>query len=342
MVIPLTVEVKKLKETKGSFTLRGKIEGLKSDYAVREGVTSTDKDYKSLSFFIQTSPTNRVKVEMFGMERDVIFYNSKAKQSKRVSFENRNKVNLKGYQLMGVNINASGKKNDRKVLIEYDAIDYIRENFNDGDTVFVKGQTDFSEFENQHGEWINKTSFRITSIRKEENEIDFNDEDFVPHAFFKQDIVVNELMEEDGKLFIHAKIIKYKGDLADAVFVVDSERLKKFAKTLKKNLKFGDWINVKGWIISETIEKEEKIEVEEDDDWGGETPEGMEDHYIKEYINELQIVNVDKDSYEPQKYTEADLFTEEEENYGEDPNEEDDEFEDDDDFEEDDDFQFSE
>jgi hypothetical protein len=333
VVIILTVEVKKLEETKGTFTLRGKIDGLNSDYAVREGVTSTDKDYKALSFFVQTSPTNRVKVEMFGMEREVIYYSSKAKQSKRVPFENRDKVNLKGYQLMGVNINASGKKNDRKTLIEYDAVDYIREHFSDGDSVYIKGQIDFSEFENQHGEKINKTSFRLSTLKKEEVEIDFNDEDFIPHAFFKQDIVVSELMEEEGKLFIHAKIIKYKGDLADATFVVDAERLKKFSKTLKKNLKFGDWINVKGWIVSETIETEEEPE-EEGEDWGGETPEGMDNNYIKEYINELQIVNVDKETYEPQKYTEEDLYTKEEEDFGDDEDPEDDE---DDDFEEDDD-----
>jgi len=327
VVIILTVEVKKLEETKGSFTLKGKIDGLASDYAVREGVTSTDKEYKALSFFVQTSPTNRVKVEMFGMERDVIYYSSKAKQSKKIPFENRDKVILKGYQLMGVNINVSGKKNDRKTLIEYDAVDYIREHFNDGDTVYIKGQLDFSEFENQHGEKINKTGFRLNSIKKEED-INFNDDDFLPHAFFKQDIVVNELMEEDGKLFVHAKIIKYKGDLADATFVVDSERLKKFAKTLKKNLKFGDWINVKGWIVSETIETEE-VEEQEDDDWGGETPDGMDTNYIKEYINELQIVNVDKETYEPKKYSEEDLFTKEEEDFGEDDVDTEDDFEDD-------------
>lgn len=332
----MTVEVKKLEETKGSFTLKGKIDGLASDYAVREGVTSTDKDYKALSFFVYTSPTNRVKVEMFGMERDVIFYSSKAKQSKKVPFENRDKVSLKGYQLMGVNINASGKKNDRKTLIEYDAIDYIREHFNDGDTVYIKGQLDFSEFENQQGEKINKTSFRLNSIKKEED-IDFDDDDFLPHAFFKQDIVVNELMEEDGKLFVHAKIIKYKGDLADATFVVDSERLKKFAKTLKKNLKFGDWINVKGWIVSEAIEGEETEEEVEGEDWGGESPEGMDTNYITEYINELQIVNVDKETYEPKKYSEEDLFTKEEEDFGDDDvdtEDEDNDFDDDDEDEE--------
>ena len=332
----MTVEVKKLEETKGSFTLKGKIDGLASDYAVREGVTSTDKDYKALSFFVQTSPTNRVKVEMFGMERDVIYYSSKAKQSKKVPFENRDKVSLKGYQLMGVNINASGKKNDRKTLIEYDAVDYIREHFNDGDTVYIKGQLDFSEFENQHGEKINKTGFRLNSIKKEAD-INFDADDFLPHAFFKQDIVVNELMEEDEKLFVHAKIIKYKGDLADATFVVDSERLKKFAKTLKKNLKFGDWINVKGWIVSETIETEE-VEEQEDDDWGGETPDGMDNNYIKEYINELQIVNIDKESYDPKKYSEEDLFTKEEEDFGDD----DVDTEGEDDFEDDEELPFAE
>lgn len=330
----MTVETKKLEETKGSFTLKGIIRGLSNDNSVREGVTRSDKDYKAISFDIETSPNNRVRVEMFGMERDVIFYSSKAKQSKRIPFENRNKTNLMGYRLMGVNINHTGGKSDRKTLIEYDAVDYIKENFSDGDTVYVTGQLDFSQYENKHGENINKTGFKIQSITKQKEELDFEVEDFQPHAFFKQDIVVTELMEENSKLYIHCKIIKYKGELADATFVVESNRLKKFAKTLKKNLKFGDLIHVKGWIVSETLQKEEEASEEDSgDDWGGETPEGMDNKYITEYINELVIVNVDKDSYEPQKYTEEELFSQEEEDYGEDVDDSNDGFNDDDDGE---------
>jgi hypothetical protein len=328
----MTVETKKLEETKGSFTLKGIIHGLSNDNSVREGVTSSDKDYKALSFYIETSPNNRVRVEMFGMERDVIFYSSKEKKSKKVPFENREKVSLKGYRLMGVNLNPTGNKSDRKTLIEYDAIDYLKENFKDGDSVYVTGQLDFSAFENKQGETVNKTGFRIQSMSKEKEPIDFKDEEFIPHAFFKQDIVVSDLIEEEGKLYINAKIIKYKGEIADTTFVVEAERLKKFAKTLKKNLKFGDFIHVKGWIVSETLEETEETEEESDgEDWGGETPEGMDSNYITTYVNELQVVNVDKETYEPQKYTEEDLFSQEEEDYGEDIDESDDGFEDEDD-----------
>jgi hypothetical protein len=328
----MTVDTKKLEETKGSFTLKGIIHGLSNDNSVREGVTSSDKDYKAVSFYIETSPNNRVRVEMFGMERDVVFYSSKEKKSKKVPFENRSKVNLKGYRLMGVNLNPTGSKTDRKTLIEYDAIDYLKENFKDGDSVYVSGQLDFSSFENKQGETVNKTGFRIQSISKEKEPIDFTEEDFVPHAFFKQDIVVSDLIEEENKLYINAKIIKYKGEITDTTFVVEADRLKKFAKTLKKNLKFGDFIQVKGWIVSLALEEEAQAEVEDDsDDWGGETPEGMDNSYIVNYINELQIVNVDKETYEPQKYTEEDLFSQEEEDYGEDVDDSDDGFEDEDD-----------
>lgn len=314
----MTVEVKKLEETKGSFTLKGIISGLSNDNSVREGVTQSDKDYKAISFDIESSPTNRVRVEMFGMERDVYYYSSQKKETKKISFENRGKVTLKGFRLMGVNLNPTGNKNDRKTLIEFDAVDYIKENFKDGDSVYVTGNLDFSVFENKQGEVVNKTAFQIKSITKEKEPIDFNDEDFQPHAFFKQDIVVTELDEVENRLMINSKIIKYKGELVDATFIVDAERLKKFAKTLKKNLKFGDFIHVKGWIVSETIEEEAPQEDSEGDDWGGETPEGMDNNYIRSYVNELVIVNVDKDSYEPQKYTEEDLFSQEEEDYGED------------------------
>lgn len=315
----MTIETKKLEETKGTFNLKGIVVGLDSENSKREGVTKSDKDFKALSFDIQTSPTNRVRVEMFGMERDVVFYSSKVKQSKKVPFENRHKTNLKGYALLGVRLNPTGNSSDRKTLIEYDAVDFIKDNFKDGDSVSITGQLDFSEFENKQGEMVNKTSFRIQSISKEKEAIDFTSEGFTPTSFFKQDIVVTDLLEEENRLFINAKIIKYNGDLADASFVVEADKLKKFAKTLKKTLKFGDFIQVKGWVVSEAIQSVEKIEADdEEDDWGGETPEGMDSSYITNYVNELIIVNVDKDSYESQKYSEEDLFSQEQENFGED------------------------
>lgn len=312
-----------LEVTKGKFKVEGKVVGIKNENAFREGFTQKDKPYKSLQFFVQTSPTNRIRVEMFGMEREeVIFYDSKEKKSTRVAWEKRNEDAVKGAKLLGTNmyLEGSGEKKTRKVMVEFDAIDYILKHLKEDESVRITGSIDFGSYENDEGQVKNTVKFPIGSISKIED-IDFEAEDFKEVASFEQAIVVTDKMvdSETKKLLISSYVINYnkEGNVAvGADFIVNGEEYPKLANNMSKRFGFGDYIKVYGRIKNETIQREaepEEVDVDEDD-WGGdeEIASEFENNYITDYINELQVISVDSSSYEKARYTEEDFVSEEE------------------------------
>lgn len=324
-----------LEQTKGKIKLVGRVKGIKNDNAMKEGFTAkSDKQYKSLSFFLETSSVNEVRVELFGMEREeVIAYSMKARQSKRIPWKNR-KNDFGDYKVMGtgcyleVDPQDSSKKL-RQVLPEFDAVDYIRANLQDGDIVRINGEIDFQEYPNQQGVVVSSKKFVIKSITKLDQKLDFNAEDFKEESKFEHEIVINDVMmdEEANRLHVNAKVIKYGGDIVDTSFAVDTLKYPKLAENMAKRFGFGDFIKVYGLIINSVVLKEaESIEEEaEEEDWGGdnEIKEDFNNNFIKDYIQELQITSVDSTTYEPKKYREEDLISEDEEAFNGDINSDD-------------------
>lgn len=313
----------KLEQTKGKIKLEGKVVGITNENAYREGFTTSEKPFKSLAFFVETSPVNKVKVEIFGMEREqVSAYSQKAKETKKVAWADRH-GNHGDFKVLGVNMfleKGSDGKNTRKVLVEYDAIDYIQQHLKEGDSVRINGEPDFQEFENQEGQKKESVKFTVKSISKLDEEIYFTSENFKEVSMFEQEIIATDVMvdDESKKLIVGAKVIKYNGDHVNATLVVDGNNLPKLANNMAKRLSFGDSIKVFGLIINSTIKKEVEAGsdiVTDDDDWGGddEIKNSMETSYITDYINELQITSVDSTSYEKKKYNEEDFFNEDEE-----------------------------
>lgn len=311
-----------LEQTKGKFKVSGIVAGISNENAKREGLTEKGKKWMSLSFFVNTSPTNRVKVEIFGMERDHVYaYSQKAKDTKKIAWANRND-NHDDYKVLGVNAyleKGTDGKNIRKVSVEYDVIEYITAHIKDGDSVRIQGAIEFSEYENKQGQKKEQQRFAINSITKLDEAIDFNSEKFKEEAIFEQDIVVSETMvdDENKKLIINALIIKYGGEIAPATFVVDATEYPKLANNMAKRLSLGDFIKVFGRIINSVIvteNTEPQETVADDDDWGGdeEVKKGFENNFIRDYIQELRITSVDSASYEQKKYNEEDLFSEDE------------------------------
>lgn len=331
-----------LEQLKGKMKLKGIVEGVTNENAYGEGFTKSDKPYKRLAFFVKTSSVNRIRVEIFGMERDtVVGYSQKARESKKIPWANRH-GNHGDFKVLGVNLfleEDQGKKGKklRKVLVEFDAIDYIQSNIKDGDVVNINGEIDFQEYQNQQGEMKESTKFILKSVGKLDEELDFEAEDFKEVSQFEQEIIVSETMvdDENKKLVIGAKIIKYGGDVVNTSFVVDAEQYPKLANNMAKRLSFGDYIKVYGKVVNSAIKEEAPVEDEEGiDDWGGddEIKDDFEKSYITNYINELQITSVDSATYEPKKYKEEDLVSEEEDAFNGDVSGDD--FEDDGDEEE--------
>lgn len=338
-----------MEETKGKFKLEGKVAGIKNDNAYKEGFTSTDKPYKALSFFVQTSPTNRVKVEAFAMEWDeVTAYSQKDKKSKKVKWSKRHD-NHGDYKVMGQNLfleKGKDGKNQRKVLVEWDAFDYIKANLKDGDSVRVTGNPDYQNYENDEGQKKESVKFAFRSISKIDD-IDFESEDFKEVSMFEQEIVATDVMVDDEtkKLLIGAQTITYKGkDTATATFVVDGEKLPKLANNMARRLEFGDFIKVFGLIVNASVLEEAESNDEladDDDDWGGdnEVQDNMNTQYITTFVSEMQVTSVDSQSYESKKYKEEDFFSQDQKTFdGE--IDEDDDFGDDSDSDEIDDLPF--
>lgn len=315
-----------LEQTKGKIKLTGIVTGISNENSVREGFTKvSEKAYKSLTFFVQTSEHNRVKVELFGMIKDqVIAYSSKARTSKRIDWAKRND-NHGDFKVLGVNLyfeKGADGKNIRVVKAEYDAIDFIKANLKDGDAVRIQGTMEFSQYTDKQGVTKEQTQFAINSITKLDDQLDLASAEFKEESFFEQEIVVLDTMvdEETKKLIVNAKVIKYNGDTANATFVVDGESLPKLAANVAKRFTLGDFIKVYGRIINSVVvteNTETQVEVSDDDDWGGddEVSKAFDNNFIRDYVSELRITSVESSTYEPKKYKEEDLFSKDEEAY---------------------------
>jgi single-stranded DNA-binding protein len=328
----VTTTAKTLEQTKGKFKVVGKIKGIDNEKAYRQGVTKNGDDYQSINFLIETSPNNTVQVELFGMKTDnVLTMNfkekDKRKQRKYVDWDDRYEDHG-DYELVGtvtVKDDASKKKGER--LLQYEAVENIFENFEEGDWVECRGAIDFEQWETDDGEVKSRYKCKLNMLVKVK-EKSFEDEKFKEVNEFAQTIVVTEteVDKETSRLYILAKVIDYKSNCIDATMVIDIEKYKKLATTLKKRLKFGDQIRLVGKIRNETEFVQVDEEEDDDEDWGGDSV-SIEEEYQRNQIRELLVTGVVKKTHEEGKYTEEDLFSEDEENFGSDEEED---FDDDD------------
>jgi single-stranded DNA-binding protein len=272
---------------------------------------------------------------LFGMKTDeVLVMNFKEKDNRKkkkyVDWDDRYD-NHGNYELVGtvtVKSDASKKKGDR--LLQYEAVESIFENFEEGEWVECRGQIDFESWEADDGEIKTKYKMKMNMLVKVK-EKDFEDEKFKEVNEFAQTIVVTEteVDKDTNRLILLAKVIDYKLNCVDTSLVIDIAKYKKLATNLKKRLKFGDEIRLVGKIKNETeFVKVEAEEEADDEDWGGDTV-SIEEEYQRNQIRELLVTGVVKGTHVESKYSEDDLFSEDEENFGSD--EEDDEDEDDED-----------
>lgn len=313
-----------LEQTKGKIKLVGRVKGIGNDNSSREGFTQTEKEYKSLQFFLETSSTNQVRVELFGMVKDEVYaYSNKEKKTKKIPWKNR-KADFGTYKVMGTGCYlevdpADSSKKLKQILPEFDAVSYIKEHVYDGDFVRINGEIDYQEYVDKQGKTQKSKKFIIKSITKLDEKIDFGAEDFKEESKFEQEIVINDLMmdDESNRLVVNAKIIKYKGEVVDTDFTVDATKYPKLVANMTKRFSFGDFIKVYGLILNTVVvntEEADQVVETEFEDWGGdeEIQGEFENNYMENTIQELQIISVDSSTYNPNKYNEEDLLSEDE------------------------------
>lgn len=306
----------KLPQTKGEFKISGLVVGTeKGDKFFKNLKTKKNKDMNMLSFGVETDKGSTVYTSLNGMARDeVYFYKRPDKKAgetkgttKKVDWSKRYMFEEEGYKLIGLNIGVMKKLNDKgeeindnKMLTEYDACKQIADNLKDGQSVFIRGNIEFSSYKNDDGNVKRSTKF-VPSQVSLCKDIDFDDEKFTPNNQFKQTIIFESIEldtenKEDQKARVTAKIITYS-TIETAEFII---RNKQLYNTFKKNLKPYSSITVWGEIQNHT----DVEEVSETSTWG---EENTFDKVNTPTIRELVITGADPNSIDTDTYSEKAL-----------------------------------
>lgn len=251
-----------LKQTKGYANFRGVISGLHNR---RSGSSKTEMDWGTkLLFFIKTSEHNSIPVELIQFKSQIgrpVYISNRDEdgkiETKPVEWSQRNQK-FDGWQLIGTSVRS---KNHEEVsnLVPIDAIEYILDNFEDGDSVFVN--CDITRSESGDKKYTNYTIKRIYATNEP---IDFEAEDFEEITDFREEFVYNEFFvnKKDNKAFVSGNVINYGDKVVPVVYTVElkTDDDKAIVDYLEKNSSYGDVLTVEGIIhnrvIGEWIENE--------------------------------------------------------------------------------------
>ena len=263
--------------TRGTYQVKGLVNGVKKQNFYTEKKTKTNKDFRAVNFGVEYDENKNVYMSLNGMVKDKVYFSKKndngKTDTKAVDWKSRNKEDADGYRLIGVNVglskttNSSGKEvNDKKVMAEFDACQYISEKLEDDMSVFVKGNLEFSSFTNKNNEVSRSIKFIPSQISLCQD-VDFDDDNYEKKNNFTQTIVFVGIDQEKdandkatGRFVVEAKIVNYNS-IESAEFIIEDAKL---AKQFKNGLKPYWAIETSGKInVVNNVET-----VESDDCWG--------------------------------------------------------------------------
>jgi hypothetical protein len=234
---------------KGSFKLRGNFVGKQAPGFLKNGKTKDGYDWKRVNFGIKTSANQIVYCQKMGMVRaKVTAYNKELGVSKDYTWEER--------------LTAKPETGFFLAKQDWDVVEEI-EKLNDGDSVVIIGEIEFSEY---NGKSVIKFLARSVYPATEPVVFDNGDEG---EALFTQEVTVSEAkyVKEEEKVLISAYVFRNMGkdkhpscNLAE-FYVLKDENVD-FARNMTK-LEYGDTLTLQGQIIN-TITETEKIV----DEWG--------------------------------------------------------------------------
>lgn len=268
-----------LPETKGSYQVKGKINGVEKEKFYTSKKTRTGKDFRAVNFGCMYDDKKTIYMSLNGMPQNDVYFSKKnpatgKNETKKVPWANRNTFSEEGWRIIGVNlgltktVDKDGKTvNDKKSMAPFDACQYIKENMKDDSSVFVRGNIEFSSYTNDKGE-IRRSIKYIPGQISLCQDVDFDeyDEHIKPAHDFTQTIIFTGIDKEqvDGKdtkrFVVQAKIVTWS-DIVDTEFIITDAKL---ANLFRTKLKPYTAISVHG-----NIEVSHKVEeVADDDGWG--------------------------------------------------------------------------
>ena len=268
-----------LPETKGTFQVKGIINGVEKEKFYTAKKTKNNKDFRAVNFGCEYDAQKSIFLNLNGMPQDKVYFSKRnaetgKTETKAVPWANRNTFNEDGFRMIGTNlgltktVNAEGKTvNDKKTMHAFDACEYIKQNLKDEMSTFVKGNVEFSSYLDTEGNVRRSVKYIPTQISLcKDVDFDEYDETNKPAHDFTQTIVFMGIDQEKandkatGRFVVSAKIVTY-ADIVDTEFVITDTKL---ANLFKKNLKPYNAISVHGKIeVTHSIQ-----EVSEEDTWG--------------------------------------------------------------------------
>jgi single-stranded DNA-binding protein len=261
-----------------------------------------------INFGVQVSPESTLFVSLTGMPQDKVYFSKardpKIKDSKSetlpVDWSKRASFSKKDFRLIGVNVglekthDEKGKEvNDKQNLVPFDACEYINDHLEDGMSVFVKGNLEYSTFTGQDGN-VSHSVKLVPSQISLCKEINFEEQGYEFVHDFSQNLIVQNIKKEEDKYYLEGTVVNYNS-LENSDFEVKTEPL---AKNLKK-LKPYTAISVSGKIT--TLKNIDKVETSSDDGWGDPNPMNRVNSSYKKI---LLITGADKETIDTETYSE--------------------------------------
>lgn len=308
-----------LPECKGSFQVKGKINGTASKRFYTSKTTKSGKDFRNVNMGVAYDDKKSVYLNLNGIPQQNVYFSKRGDngktETKPVPWANRNKFNESGWRMIGVNLGLQKTEDEngnsvnlKKTMASYDACEYIKANAKDDMSVFVRGQLDFSSYTNDKGE-IRRSLKYVPNQISLCQDVDFekyDDDKNKPVHDFTQNIVFMEISKEKdendrdtGRFVVAAKIVTYN-DIVDTEFIITDAKL---AGLFKKNLKAYNSMEVHGKIeVSHSVQ-----EVTEEDAWGDANP--MEavtaPTKVELIITGAKPSSIDRESYSEDAVSEA-------------------------------------
>ena len=305
-----------MKNTSSSFQIRGIVTGTASQRFYKSGAGKNGGQWNSLEFGVKIAEGKTVYISMRGFPRDEVFYYKRGENgakgtTKRVTWKDRKKSPGDGYNLIGVKI-STGKdengKNINTIFTEYDSIEWLHDNLKDNDSVFIKGNLQFSSYTDRNGQTRKKIELVPNQISYTQKTVNFDADDYVEMAEFENTLVFKSIDKEEdengkatGRFVLSGYSIGYNS-VENVSFIVDAEHAK-LATNLKKAMKESYSIKTFGRI--DVIVDTTMVE-SDDSGWGESSPmERLNTPVRREYV----VYRADPGSISKDDYSTEDIAT---------------------------------
>lgn len=175
---------------------------------------------------------------------------------------------------------------------EQEAIDRILKEFKDGDSVYINCRTDVNDFSK-------RIDYMVNQIYILDSELDFENETFEENNALNTGVVI---LEKPNGETLRGGLVDFRGNMIEVEFNLYDEDVKNY---FIENAKVGDLMKVTAKVVNRPIYEEGR-----NTSTGtvrktlkGKVIEGNNSRKkVKDYVKELEIIDVDIDKTESKKY----------------------------------------